>query len=60
MNSSNQPDQAHPDNQVAVKTASLIDDPMFSVIAASLITISTLGIVLSGAWFIDMVLGKTI
>ncbi len=34
-----------------------IEDPMNSVIAASVITMSSLGIVLGGAWFISTLMG---
>ena len=34
-----------------------IEDPMNSVIAASVITMSSLGIVLGGAWMISMLMG---
>ena len=33
-----------------------IQDPMGSVIAASIATMSTLGVVLSGMWFINAIL----
>ena len=37
------------------RVVAALEDPMNSVIAASLVTMSTLGVVLSGAWFINTI-----
>ncbi len=37
------------------RVVAALEDPMNSVIAASVVTMSTLGVVLSGAWFINTI-----